>query len=167
MYKKQKAFTLIELLIVIAIIGILASIVLVSLSGARTKSKDASALSTMNGLYNQVSSCALANGTLNLPTDAFTGGGNICSVATETATWPDLSATGYRYTLSSNYNNIIQNGANAGKYYISAYSDSFGGSTSRHAIVCNNGYLPLGANMYWTGANWNTAGTRQCEQKLR
>jgi prepilin-type N-terminal cleavage/methylation domain-containing protein len=65
--RKKKGFTLIELLVVISIIGILASVVLVSLGEARSRAKDGRVIADMNQLRSVGEVYAGNNG------DSYTG----------------------------------------------------------------------------------------------
>jgi len=55
--KNKKGFTLIEILIVIAIIGVLAAVVLVSLNTARQKARDNAAMSTVQSFAKALHLC--------------------------------------------------------------------------------------------------------------
>ena len=103
--KKSKGFTLIELLVVIAIVGILSSVVLVSLGSARTKANYASFKATVSSIQPQAVICV--DGGSALITSPTPGTTEICNLTTGSdPVWPTLpgacTTTPIYSTISSN-----------------------------------------------------------------
>src|SRR3989344_3064429 len=131
--KKKRGFTLIELLLVIAIIGVLASIVLVSMGGARQSARNATRKADLRQIISAMELYYNANDTfvpsatypgsigsfmVKTPVDPTNSGANIYNWVDNTATgandnqkfcvWTPLEGTPAKWLTASHAGIIIK-----------------------------------------------------------
>jgi len=125
----RAGFTLIEILVVVAIIGMLASIVFAGLGGVRSRGRIASAQSSLRNFYTGLLLCsdAVVGDAVNLPkSDSQNGGGGpICEDALVTSSayvslpngwmYCDVTATGNCGNDASGYSPLTLIGKGDGK----------------------------------------------------
>ena len=97
----KKGFTLVELLLVMAIIGILAGIIMIGMSSSRKRAKVTSALKVANGVTAELADCYLNNKEVASPSAG--GGGQICVGA---GNYPELDNLNCSYD-SYTSNNVL------------------------------------------------------------
>ncbi len=124
----RSAFTLIEMLVVIAIIAILASLLLPALVGAREKARRASCMSRMQQIGIALNSYT-GDYSEYLPGDPGWGAGNACHYAT-TNTWPDCQTlcVPYAQGMVGQGPPIECGPAGEMDYWIGTYEDLSGGT---------------------------------------
>jgi len=104
MNKNKKGFTIIELLVIIAIIGILVTIVFVDLLSAKKKAQDNSAFTSFKSVAAPAFMCLSSGvpGVQLTDPESTAGTVSVCSPPEEgISAWPDFSKYGWSNTLSA------------------------------------------------------------------
>lgn len=95
MLKNKQGFTLVELLLTLAIISIVSGTILVSVSSHRTRAQESRMQAQLAGAIQNMVLCRSDEGSINEP-NGGAGGGNICSLSANYGTWPTTGgSTGF------------------------------------------------------------------------
>ena len=101
-FARKKGFTLVELLLVMAIIGILAGVIMTGMIASRKRAKVSSALKTANSVVAELADCYLRGEPIPDINDAAGFTGKICNGAGD---WPSLD--GNALCDYNGYNNNV------------------------------------------------------------
>ena len=85
----KKGFTLVELLVTIAIIGILSSVAVVNLNSARKKAQQAAAQKIMSTILSAATVCSDAQLQLTAAPNPFSPGQEMCEETPMPSGWPE------------------------------------------------------------------------------
>jgi prepilin-type N-terminal cleavage/methylation domain-containing protein len=118
MKKSKIGFTLIEIMIAIAIIGVLSAVVLVSMKSYGAKARASRAMAQASSVIPSLVSCAGNGGT-----PSFSG--QICSIGSGYGSWPTWP--------SSDYNVAASNWTSSSNWYFKVSVES-----GQNAICCNS-----------------------------